>query len=424
MAKLLSFPPRTKLIRIALVSIPFVSSTEGAGLSFDKLTACGDLSSLTAELREGSMPSPSECRAPSGPLEKSLVYRTGGKDSEVCLLSNSPRPSLDGFTCVRSPTEPGGTITCFRPAKLKDIELYQTNFRNEGPTAQRVAAYLMDASKCKASNGNATEGQATLMPIVLATIARMDFGFVMRMGTGHMPDSYVLHGYGKTDPEIRGETDAIEFVSILAGGRRVIPKAGATTKIGAWLLGVGDPEKTTEAQKKHLNIPGIATESWVRSYSFERQEGAKGPAISKDSFLNKIQGKVAKVLVQSEEFTELTDEQFKKSTGLSAKEATERSAYAVPYGFRGLTANLLYGRIRLFLNERRPACASNGSGAVGVGFMPVRGIPDVEPDYGSTNVFVIGMGSCADLDRSSTRQYLTGIDDLIQETIASEIKRW
>ena len=420
------FPTPARLVILVFLILSICSEPVSAELSFNKLTVCSDIGSLTEEIRKGSMPAPNECRPASGPIEKSIVYRMGGASSDICVLAAPPRQVVAGFSCVRSPVQSGGTIACFRPVDRQDIVQYKNGYKVQGAMADRVHAYLVEASKCKASNGNVTVAPLTTLSPVIATVARMEFGFAMRIGVGRMPDSYVLHGYATTDPEIRGSVEAIEFISIVAGGRIGSGSSQSVrmVKSGGWLIAISDKVQLGELQKRQLSSPGVSADGWIRTYAIERQETAQAPAIDRDALLAKVQGALASKLVGPDKFKELTDEQLRQSTGLSAEQIAEQRAAAVPFGFRHLSSERFYGRVRMFYQEQRPACAANGSGAIGVGFVSTRGIPDVEPDYGSTDVFVFGMGSCANTSRPSTHEFLSDVDDLIEDTIASEIAKW
>lgn len=409
---------RLSLGCVYLLCTASYSPAHGA-INLDRLTACDEVADLYKLLRSSSLDE--SCRAPVGVIENLLIKRTGGAVETFCFLRAAPSPFLSGFSCAKIHTTSGASLMCFRAADVSEIKNYYTAFQSR--YASSVERYLKAMSACSASNHDGAHSAApTEMPLALQYIAQYEFGFIVGLGKSDPPDSSIMHGYASVDTTIGDSApSALEVIGISIGGQKLIAKDVQQTTAGDWLVSVDTTRDDVEAYNKKLNDMGVAASADIRAYELTTSETSPLTDVEKLE-------QVADVLQAIE--LSLTDGGFKKIPGSQIdqysgktldsmfKEMTDR---AIPYGgskFLPKSQN----KFEMYTNDRRPACAKKGRGAIAVAIMSqIRGDDDVQ-GFATIVVMTIGIGECSRTSSESIHIYVGNLFDEAKEQLLETLR--
>lgn len=402
----------------ALISFLVWSSCVHAAISFDKLTACSDITRIYGSLKANPTSGRVNCRSPRDSLEREVMNRSGLDTSQLCFLESSPAPFVDGFSCAR-PSVPGGgaELVCFRAAASDDLRVYKEQFKERFSEAK--SKYLATAATCGASNGDSVDAWASLLPFTLTHVTQFEFGYAMGLGRDRVPDSTILHGYAITDPSISPRPPAaIEFVYLLVGAPKYSPW-GTRTTIGNWMVRVDDSKRLSNQFNQDARKLGAAITITSKDYDFENRTPQDIVIATKNNVLERLQAAIVKSL-EDEGFEAKSGAELKRATGISGQDFVRNASKGVPFAFRDMWAKRLSPNITMLLNQSRPRCTQDG--AIAVYLFWLQPAPDVKIDYGSLFVAVAGLGACS-RSTSVTRTYMNGLLEDMNELILSTLKR-
>lgn len=199
---------------LAVLAAVLCAGRSAAEIRLDQLASCDDLARAMASLQ-----SPARgCRGAANSIEAAMVARLRFvPGTRHCWLSRAPTESLGRFACLRSDAPDGSPhLDCVAPAQLSDLEGYREDY--ETVHAARSLAYLRAASTCAVGNRNATRAVRTLMPFLVAQVARFELGFALPVGRGSVGTSVIVHGFASVDPELGSDVELLEFVSMYRRG--------------------------------------------------------------------------------------------------------------------------------------------------------------------------------------------------------------
>lgn len=402
----------------ALISFLTWSSCVHAAISFDKLTACGDITRIYGSLKANPTSGRTNCRSPRDSLEREVMNRSGLDASQLCFLESSPAPFVDGFSCAR-PLVPGGgaELVCFRSAATEDLRNYREQFKEKFAEAKNK--YLATATTCGASNGDSVDAWPSLLPFTLTHVAQFEFGYAMGLGNDRVPDSTILHGYAITDPSITPQPPAaIEFVYLLVGAPKYSPW-GTRTTIGNWMVRVDDSKQFDNQYNQAARKQGAPVTITSTSYDFENNTAQDIAPTAKVRVLERLQAAIVKNL-EEEGFEAKSGAALKRFTGMSGQDFVRGASKGAPFAFRGAAAKRLSPDITILLNQSRPRCTQDG--AIAVYLFSLQPVPDRKIDYGSLFVAVAGIGACS-RSSSVTRTYMNGLAEDLNELILNTLKR-
>jgi hypothetical protein len=178
-----------------------------AALHLDQLSNCDSLGQVLLTLRSF----PTDCRAPDGPIERSIAAFYVPQIAKTCFLARPPSAALSSFDCVVVQDPQSRQLACQRSARWSDILAYRQTYQET--YAPRVRTYLDAAAACPQGNGDATTAVPTMLPFIVGVYAKYELGFALpRGGTGLVGESTFVHGYGSVDPDlIDSDHPAVEF---------------------------------------------------------------------------------------------------------------------------------------------------------------------------------------------------------------------
>lgn len=196
-------------LALRAVAVSAVLSTTAMAQTFDRLTACDDMSAL----RQAVDRAPPSCKSPIGPIARAIAART---QSPTCFFKPALK-SLQGFECAQYQQVP--VLTCFAPTPSGAVRTVKAQFASK--YSEIVSGYLANASRCSYSSGRASPApQYMISTSPLGWVAKADLAYGVETGSAGRPDGVVMHGYASTDPDAR-LTDAVEFVHVYGTACRV-----------------------------------------------------------------------------------------------------------------------------------------------------------------------------------------------------------
>jgi hypothetical protein len=382
-------------------------------VSLGILNACQPLQEVIRQLENGSTAARS-CRQPRDELERQYASRVANRGMKLCLLREPLLPQLGSFTCVQAPVSTGANIVCFRPADLSDVETYKANYgERQAGIEQR---YLNASAACPNSTGDAARVPSTMLPMVLAEVAALELGFAVNLRPSAKGEALIVHGYARTDPELRGNIpSALEFVSFTTGATSMAEKA-ETKQVGDWTLRIEDDaamaqELNEMARKQHLPL-----QVTVGTFSFEKSRGDRKGG-DKESLLREA-GRALLRYFREEGFKRISAAMLEAQTGLSKPAFFETAMKNRPYGMRKKFR--LNGDFDMLFHDRAPACDPPGSGAIGVNVLQMNAQDGVSSDYGSLGVMLFAVGNCARLKSVDhyLKNLLKGVGEAVDENLS------
>jgi hypothetical protein len=375
----------------ALAALLAFSAT--AQVRLDRLTACDDIGDVYRTVESGRA-SDSGCGVPATPLDATLV-RVAGDAVHLCF-EKWPQPVLQGFSCVIDADSPANVLVCMRPARLADLQAYKVAHDASGGAAG--AEYGSKARACPLYHGDVGPAQPTLMPPLLATIARFDFGFIARLGEGEPAGAYVTHGFAYVDPSLDDAPDAVEFVYLLTGGV-VADVVGKREPAGRrWWLSV-DPADAADALMAD-RTRSLPTAFMVDYTDFKVRQRYDAPAgQSLDAAVDALFGRV----VDGLEIEGFEDTGADPTGGASI---ADMLAKVLPYGLRPRTGASESPRIAAMGRFAPSICAGGGEAgyiALVVGSGSTAGF---DRDEGSVGLAIGAFGKCPEFV-GPVRAYVT-----------------
>lgn len=196
-----------KLLAWSLALVAMSASVARAEITLGVLSQCEDLNTAYTTLKE----TPQDCGTAPDSIERALAQHVQG-GAGVCFLAKPPTNSLTSFHCMVV-SRPGiqRTLFCERPSDYQDVLDYQASYLQKW--AAPVKRYLDAADACPVGTGGAAAVGQT--PALTAWVVKMDFGFLLALGSGLVGQSTVIDGYGQVDPVISGEDHAeVEFIEM------------------------------------------------------------------------------------------------------------------------------------------------------------------------------------------------------------------
>lgn len=396
----------------------WVVPVQGA-INFNQLNDCNAVAKLYKALRQNDLPG---CTAPTDAVSLQILSRVNTDTVGVCLLKQSPVDSLAGFRCIRSTIGEFAAVTCYRLAKADEIERYQQNYRDD--YAAVVQRYRNESAECSMSNGDAATAQNSLLPPLLAPIARFEFGSIVGLGTASPPDSAMVHGFATIDPMLGDRLpSAIEFVEMTVGRGVYQSPYTRERSVGHWAIGIDEAREFDEQITKAYQQQGAPFQFNSRAFAIGR---SALETLSQDEKLEILAGLHEDVAfaLRVEGLEEFDDDEIEELLGRN-KQAVIRELMAnSPYAYRNSAGANLAPSLRILVGEDDPKCTQHGQGAMMVYLLAFQPIPQVKSDYGEAQVIVAGMGACGDRSRSSTRRYMDELLMIAEDDLVESLSVW
>ncbi len=364
--------------------LAFSSASVAADLEFNKLTACADVARVLAEI---SRPATS-CVAAGTQIERTVRDIVAGTDAKVCVLSAPPVSSLNDFRCFQFLYQGSGSLTCYRQADLAQLESYKANFVSQYSAV--TSNYMEAAKRCTGSNGDASRAVPSTFPRTLLHVAEHQIGFNVQYGQTRPGTSMVTHGFARTSPEVaaRGPA-AIEYVAFATA---MMTALSPRTPLGNWELRVDTSDDFAAPFLKMLKRQGL--DAYLASVDVSMRRAPLAPKLDKSiSLADDLAGLVASRF-EDEEFEEMDDDDFELKTGKTKEQAAKEMSTNIAFGARRQMAGRIPG-IRLFMRTEGRQCMEDGEGAIGAYIFTLDGETNVQSDFGSVSVIVVGFGDCA-----------------------------
>jgi len=389
-----------------------------ADIELNRLNACDDVAAIASELRAGIPPHSSDCRPPSGAIERNLYAALSPMQIRACFLRQPPKPSLSDFACTRMEVSGSALLTCYRAVPVTSINEYKAKFGQR--YAVPVAQYLSQSTRCPASNGDASQAGSSLFPNELALISAFEFGYISQLGTTHPGDVTALHGFAKTAPElVSAGVEALEYVAYFTSAVKQTEDAAPQrrTRVGHWLLEMDDAA-TLDAEFGRL-YRRFGAAITINSLIIDIERAPDAPAYSSDRQLSEALGNAATDGFVNEGFDEISEEELEESTGMTSLQMLAEVGKRVPFGQRGIMAHLGSNpRVTVLIKSRGAPCTRENRGLFAIYVMRDDGVQGVQVDFGSVGIFVLGWGACG--GRSTPLLAYTG--DLLNEAKQAVLK--
>lgn len=374
-------------------------------MTFDRLTACGDIATTSRAVRARDSSIISNCRPPNSALERGLYDRTAPPYRQnLCFLRAPPAPFLNGFGCAsfRYPEGPDTDLLCMRMRSDIDVAEYRRNY--ETRYAARVRSYLADAARCPASNGDSSV--LAQGPGNLDLIARYELGFMLSLGQGDTTDSYVMHGFAVPDPTLNSGAGVVEIVYLVVtarpglSGRPIVDEARNAIG-GAWLLTVDDARDTERETNAALEQQGAPLYYDMTNYEVKRLGSAPADNRDRRQVLASWE-RALRTRLEDEGFEYVSDARLRAETGSGYAEMRRQltSGPQAPFGSRQNIERMVGDEMHILINEDI-ACAYDGlMMAMIVGMNSTTRSP---LDYGDVGVIIAGVGACSSPSRNTER---------------------
>lgn len=385
------------------------TGTFAAEFEFTRIDACADVAQV---LRSVLRPS-TDCGSANGVIERTIREGAAGSRASLCFLDRAPVSSLDGFRCIKVTAQGTGNITCYRPAAIGSILEYKDNYTRK--YAAPTSAYMESAKACPGTNGQSSPTIETTFPPTLMPVAAHEFGFNVQYGNTQPGTAFVTHGFARTSPEVasRGPA-AIEYVSYYDGATSVLRPR---TSYGNWRLQVDTSAEVFEPFRRMLSRQGL--DAYLATVDIDLKRAPLAPRLSKSSSLSVELSDAAVSVLESEDFEEMSDDDFESRTGKSKEQATKEMGRNVFYGARTLM-NTGDVNFRLLMKDRGLQCTRNNRGAIGAYIFTLDGNPKMQADFGSISTILVGLGACASSSGTS-RDYVRNVVESVKRQLLEEL---
>lgn len=314
-----------------LLGIALTCPAAVAQVRLDRLTACDDVASIYRTMAS-SQSTGRGCRGPQTSLD-ALLVRKLRNSSRLCFESWS-QPMLRDFSCFFDSTYPNALLTCMRPARLADVRAYKA--ANDKELGAAGAAYGTQAQQCPIYRGDIGPAQPTLISPLLATIAKLEFGFIASLGAGKPQGGYVVHGFASIDPSLSYEADALEFVSFSVGGTLLDPDSQREAIGQYWWLSVNTDEDFDAAYAARFRGSRLAARIDTTTFQVQQRYGVKGKPSLQAAIEELFNDIVAGLRMEGFEPVDLSGEAADRVGAFDPAHLMEQ---AIPYGFRPQLAN-------------------------------------------------------------------------------------
>lgn len=394
---------------VALSALFACATSIAAEIEFTRINACAD----TAQVLRSVLRPATNCVSPTGVIEQTIRNGASGSSATLCFMERPPASSLDGFRCVQATATGAGNITCYRPASLATISEYKENYVRK--YAAPTSAYMEAAKRCSGSNGQSSPTIETTFPPTLMPVSAHEFGFNVQYGNSQPGTALITHGFARTSPEVvsRGP-EAIEYVSFSDGAASFLRPR---TAVGNWRLQVDTSSDFFEPFRKMLRNQGL--DAYLAAVDIDLKRAPLAPKLSKLSSLPEQLSDTVVSALEREDFEEMSDDDFKAQTGKSKNESTKEFGRNVFFGTRVLM-NVGAVKFRLLMKNRGIQCTRNNRGAIGAYIFTLDGNPNMQADFGSISMLVVGFGACAS-SGGWARDYLHTLVDVVRVQLIDEL---
>lgn len=399
-----------KVIRFALCTLMLASPETSMSMSIDfsRLNACNDISQVLGDMVRPS----TSCRNATGIIERSLRDFAVANSLGSCILEKPPVASLVGFDCIEFSHRSARTTACVRPVSASLISEFMEHYVPK--YASRVSSYLNEAGKCNGSNGDASLSQESTFPSVLWPISAHEFGFNVQYGDSRPATSMVSHGFARTSPDVsKSGVDAIEYVVFSDG---MVEGVTDRTAIGNWDVKIGTAADSFDPFLKALKQRGVNANLFF--FDIDVRRTPRASAVSKDSSLSDELSDLVASRMEVEGFSELSDSDLKRYSGLTREEMSEQLRGGGYFGAPKFIADLVPD-FRIMIKKSGSPCTRLGKGAIGVYLFASNGDERVPADFGSISVLAIGFGACAS---KPGRVYIQNIVNESRQAVLGELE--
>lgn len=383
---------------VAALAATIFCSTPAVAIELNMLNRCDDLRRLwTTVDSRGSF---GTCREPADELEHNFWARLSpdGRQS-FCILSHAPAPFLRDFTCVdtRKAVPYGNVLVCFREIPIEDIDRYKAQY--ETTFADDVSNYLSSSASCTVSNGDSSIAPGSMGSLLINTIARFEFGFVLSLGQGDKAPGYALHEFARLDDLI--STDGLEVFEIVSG----IVKSPSTdttppgVRRGNWYvdleaIGSGHrsaDEQLNEMMKKYSlavrDQTGVNVQILLANFDVANVSPADDATQS--GARRKMLDTVIAAL-EDYEFDYILEDDAYGLFGMDYDEMADQVAQNILYGQRD---QLRVGRLRALVRDA--SCSAAVEPGVLAMVMDLKHRNISPRNYGSLMLIIVATGRCA-----------------------------